>query len=355
MIKEGKSQGGKILEINLHGCKKRFLHGLIVKNGTIIVVDIKGNAKLKLQRQIISNINYNYGTDWYQTDSHLSTASAVLLTVDDLAAAVGLIDTHYFPTANPTAKPNVIKMHIDAIYKCAIIQEVNRQLLFEACGLKYKTQIEQFDITRTVNHYLNRVKEGIYDYQVSQEKIESDIAFVKNNYVPERLDIWINGIAVVRERYSIVKDIETDFDIPVYQFGRKTSVYNNIHSIDGDYMLRLPVLVRDKLQAWYNRDNKACVKFLKSKLSEAFVLKGIDKQGYPSDWTSFKKQLSKRKNEKLNIDFSTVQHDIEVIVDIYKKLQGANDDRINTGRNSVQRGIQQDASGTEGKPIQRVA
>jgi hypothetical protein len=59
---------------------------------------------------------------------------------------------------------------------------------------------------------------------------------------------------------------------------------------------------------------------LKEKLKDVFVLKGEDAKGLKSDWTSFKKQLSKRKNEQLDIDISDVEQNIDSLLDFYKKF-----------------------------------
>ena len=321
MNRQGQTLGGKVLEVNGAGCKKRFMHSLKIGNLIIVVDKKEGACAADARRNYQKGINYNWITVSRQsTDSNHPTASAVVETIDRLAECVGLIDTNYFPKQKYENKGSV-RLNQDALYKCAIVQEVNRQLLFETVGLSKmaaKTEIDPADIVATCNHF------GLPPIIKKKAEIAKDIEFVKSHYIPERLDVWINGWDKVSERYvnpdvKIAEEREkTTFDIPVYQYGRKVSSFKTIHTIDGDYIMRLPVILRDKIQAWYNADSKNCMKVLKKKFSRVFVLKGEDLQGEKSDWTAFKKSLCNGKKENIDIDYSDVEKYIDDYLDMYE-------------------------------------
>jgi len=319
MNRQGQTLGGKVLEVNGAGCKKRFAYSLS-KIGNLTVVDKPLRLSTNNHCNNSKGCNYNWITVSRQsTDSNHPTASAVVETIDRLAESIGLIDTHYFPKQQYENKGSV-RLNQDALYKCVIVQEVNRQLLFEAVGLENSniTDIEPADIAATCKHF------KLPPIIKKKEEISKDIEFVKSHYIPEQLDVWVNGWEKASERFvnpdiKIAENNEkTTFDIPVYQYGRKVSSFKTIHTIDGDYIMRLPVILRDKIQAWYNADSKNCMKVLKKKLSRVFVLKGEDLQGEKSDWTAFKKSLCNGKKENIVIDYSDVEKYIDDYLDMYE-------------------------------------
>jgi hypothetical protein len=156
---------------------------------------------------------------------------------------------------------------------------------------------------------------------VKKVDIQKDLQYVKDHYLPEQIDIWINGLENAK-RHFLLDDEEDKMtsEVKVYQYGRKQIGYKNLHSFDGDFYLKMPIQLRDQIQCWYNQDSKTCINVLKEKLKDVFVLKGEDAKGLKSDWTSFKKQLSKRKNEQLDIDISDVEQNIDSLLDFYKKF-----------------------------------
>lgn len=341
--------GVRILEVNGAGTKKRIVN-FISKNGTPSVV--VNNSTISSNCIIIKrNNNYNWSTAKADTADHsnFQTASAVVVAIDDLAESLGMIDTHYFPSfkyqecagkkikslpkqhkVHRLKNTQAINRHFEMIYKSAIVQEVNNQMLmnelYPRCS---RTVITPSDIAATLTHYINRYEHCLSDDElfkvikdfIKKVDIQKDLQYVKDHYLPEQIDIWINGLENARRHYLL--DDEEDkmtSEVRVYQYGRKQIGYKNIHSLDGEFYLKMPIQLRDKIQCWYNKDSKKCINVLKEKLKDVFVLKGEDAKGFESDWTSFKKQLSKRKNEELDIDISDVEKNIDSLLDFYKKF-----------------------------------
>ena len=311
---------GKVLEINGAGTKRRFIQ----QNGNVPVVDSNNNYTKDFTKNfaVYNNKTTTTGTLPFHgnlTNSDCLTASAVVETImpADLDAAceqLGIIDTHFFPI-NETIKDYSFDRFAATTYKCAIVQEVNRQLLHEHFNIATNTEIDAKDIQATIKFFTGTNK----TYTITDEQVKRDIAYVRNHYYVDFLDIWINGADNYRRKHLVWDDDDHDkMNVPVYQYGRKVKSYSNIHTIDGDYCLRMPSELRDELQAWYNADKKTCMKFLKEKLSEVFVLNGLDKQGNESNWSSFKKTFCNRAKDTLVIDYSDVQQHLIDLVDKYK-------------------------------------
>jgi len=341
--------GARILEVNGAGTKKRIAN-FVSKNGTPNIV--VNNSTISSNCIIIKrNNNYNWSTAKADTsaNSNFQTASAVVVAIDDLAEKLGMIDTNYFPSfkyqecaskkikslpkqhkVHRLKSTQAIYRHIEMIYKSAIVQEVNNQMLMnELYPRSSRTVITPSDIAATLTHYINRYEHCMSDDDlftaiknfIKKADIQKDLQYVKDHYLPEQIDIWINGLENAK-RHFLLDDDEDKMtsEVKVYQYGRKQIGYKNIHSMDGEFYLKMPIQLRDKIQCWYNQDNKKCIKVLEEKLKDVFVLKGEDAKGFKSDWTSFKKQLSKRKKEDLNIDISDVEKNIDSLIDFYKKF-----------------------------------
>lgn len=309
---------GKVLEINGAGTKRRFIQ----QNGTIPIVDSNNNYTAAADAAVYNNKTTTIGMVPFHgnlTNSDCLTASAVVETIvpvdlDAVCEQLGIIDTNFFPI-NDCIKDYSFDRFAATTYKCAIVQEVNRQLLHEHFNIAINTEIDAKDIQATIKFFTETNKA----YTITDEQVKHDIAYVRNHYYVDFLDIWINGVDNYKRKHLVWDDDDHDkMNVPVYQYGRKVKSYSNIHTIDGDYCLRIPSELRDELQAWYNADKKSCMKFLKEKLSEVFVLNGVDKQGNESNWTSFKKQLSKGTKDALVIDYSDVQQHLIDLVDKYK-------------------------------------
>lgn len=314
---------GKVLEINGAGMKRRFIQ----QNGNVPVVDSNNN---NTDEEDIESLYYKTTTTGTLpfhgklTNSNCSTASAVVIAasaapvtvmpVDAACEQLGIIDTHFFPI-NDCIKDYSFDRFVATTYKCAIVQEVNRQLLHEHFNIATNTEIDAKDIAATIKFFTESDKY----IAVTDEQVQRDIAFVRKHYFVDTLDIWINGLDNYRRKHLVWDCDDPDkMNVPVYQYGRKIKSYSNIHTIDGDYCLRMPSELRDELQAWYNADKKTCMKFIKEKLSEVFVLNGLDKQGNESNWTSFKKTFCNRAKEALTIDYSNVKQHLIDFIDKYK-------------------------------------
>lgn len=341
--------GARILEVNGAGTKKRIVN-FISKNGTPNIV--VNNSEVVSNCIIIKrNNNYNWSTAKADTaaQSNFKTASAVVVAIDDLAEKLGMIDTNYFPSfkyheydgrkikslprqhrVHRLKTVYAMNRHFEMIYKSAIVQEVNNQMLMnELFNRSSTTVITPADIAATLTHYINRYEHCMSNTElfdavnsfVKKVDIQKDLQYVKDHYLPEQIDIWINGLENAK-RHFLLDDEEDRMtsEVKVYQYGRKQIGYKNLHSFDGDFYLKMPIQLRDQIQCWYNQDSKTCINVLKEKLKDVFVLKGEDAKGLKSDWTSFKKQLSKRKNEPLDIDISDVEQNIDSLLDFYKKF-----------------------------------
>lgn len=306
---------GKVLEINGAGMKRRFIQ----QNGNVPVVDIEKNI-LKSKNPVYNNKITTTGKLPFHgnmTNSDCSTASAVVAAVMPVDAAceqLGIIDTHFFPI-NDCIKDYSFGRFVATTYKCAIVQEVNRQILHEHFNIATNTVIDAKDIAATIKFFAETDKY----IAVTDEQVQRDVAFVRQHYFVDAIDVWINGVENYKRKHLVWDCDDPDgMNVPVYQYGRKIKSYSNIHTIDGDYCLRMPPELRDELQAWYNADKKTCMKVLKEKLSEVFVLNGVDKQGNESNWTSFKKTFCNRAKERLSVDYSNVNQHLIEFVEKYK-------------------------------------
>ena len=189
------------------------------------------------------------------------------------------------------------------------------------------TIIETNDIVKSLHFYGSKLTKD-------SKLLSKAIDYVLNN-LPNSSNIHFDNLWQVQS-WIDPRGFEAKFAtfsdkkpfMKIYSYGSKEFGFENVHTYDGDFILRMPKQLRCELQAWYNEDSKDFRKTVIPVLERIFVSSKVkcdttldtECDCSLSNLLNALKVSKNRKNidvSNITLDKSAILHDIEELLNFY--------------------------------------